>query len=232
MATAWLIGQSRALHTYGYAGILLVARLSAHVGRKKYNRNANELVRRCVSVMEILVERNVLQVLGNPSGSTLFHMHEIKQVTESMDCFEEVVWLGAFGAPSPKPIRLKGNHPAIMRLREYSLINKPPPGVLETLVDVDGEKVSGRKEELRNSAYYPGRFCEMIARTHVELCEFSDLPYHNKLRCIVFKQMEKPNISVYLHDCISGFVGLDHKATSSSKWIAQYVECWGEHWIQ
>jgi hypothetical protein len=104
-----------------------------------------------------------------PLSSILPEHPAVRDALLQTGCQKYVFRLGNFGCSSPKPLQLWTTAPWAENLQALALEARAQPTFCEptmTLATRRNGRVTGRREELAESAAYPLFFCECIAMLH------------------------------------------------------------------
>lgn len=119
------------------------------------------------NLVDLCVFLGVYFVIEQPLSSLLFAYPSIARALAEAGAHRVVVWLGKFGADTPKPLALWGTAPW---LTELAYIDSTLPQLAQgTLCDTDSSGgFTGRRDGMAESALYPARFCRLVARLQSE----------------------------------------------------------------
>ena len=100
--------------------------------------------------------------IEQPVSSIVEHFPVMKRLLSLTGAARVSTWLGAFDAPSPKPIKLFTTSGWVHRLKR----SKPKfgPGEASSLVVRRGHQITGVKQKLKASQTYPKAFGQAAAR--------------------------------------------------------------------
>ena len=109
--------------------------------------------------------RSVFVALEQPHSSSLFKVPFVRRLARLMKAEFVHVWLGGFGAPSPKPIRILSTCPWAQSLRVEKPLRRPASAALaRRFIGRQGKvRYTGHKAALRASAAYPPAFGDRVA---------------------------------------------------------------------
>ena len=102
-------------------------------------------------------------ILEQPLGSVLPELPCMKRVLQ----FKIATYLGAYGAPTCKPLQVHSTHPG------FSALTRPrPTWMLESLADRKDGQFTGKHDALPNSQSYPSCFSDEVAVDHTRQLTF------------------------------------------------------------
>ena len=129
---------------------------------------ANEIAHIVADVIRTCHTLGLYYVLEQPASSLLFNYEPISAVLADTRAQSVSVELGRAGAMTPKPLRLMGTAPYLIRLagivRRRSMVTRA-----RALTRREGGWVNGERGALRLSSSYPRTFCCIVARLHADL---------------------------------------------------------------
>ena len=129
--------------------------------------NGNNMMRASALIFFIASLIFAEPMLEQPVNSVMPKCAPLKTVFQFLEATRTMTWLGAYGGASPKPIQLMHLYPIYANLRR----EKPKGQEFQPLVTKKKGKVTGKKEELKNSQEYPTAFAEEVASlTELRLC--------------------------------------------------------------
>jgi hypothetical protein len=125
---------------------------------------ANEITYVTLILLLLAWLMNVTYTLEQPMSSLMDKVEHLKVFLEFTEATYEVIWLGAFGGLSPKPLKLYGSCEWLADLYRP----KPPVGQCTVqLVTRKGKKVRGNKKALKASQIYTEAFGIAVATAFV-----------------------------------------------------------------